>query len=173
MASSVGMQGAGRFPGEVQTMNLLFYASLNNRNARKVFGIMQLLEKEVSLEFHRNIDLFTQRLRQPAKDIAAVVIFTANMEDIDDMCSICHFFEDIPVILVLPENGQEYIRKGHLLRPRFLTFAESSLQEIGAVLNNMLHKVRIAHSYDEYAEAGNSIGNGVPFSSTGDTTPLK
>jgi hypothetical protein len=125
-------------------MNLLFYASTDNRNARKVFEIMQLLEKEINLEFYRNLNLFTQRLRQPTKDLAAVVIFTAGMEDLDDMCSLRHFLEDIPVILVLSEGGEESIRKGHLLRPRFLTFAESGQREIGAVLNNMLQKARTA-----------------------------
>jgi hypothetical protein len=121
-------------------MNLLFYASVDNRDARKVFEIMQLLEKEITLEFHRDINLFMQRLRQPANDLAAAVIFTAGMEDLDDMCSIRHFLGDIAVILVLPENSEEYIRKGHLLRPRFLTYTESSQREIAAVLNNMLQK---------------------------------
>jgi hypothetical protein len=125
-------------------MNLLFYASVDNRDARKIFEIMQLLEKEVSLEFYRNISLFMKRLRQPAKDLAAVVIFAANMEDLDDIRSVRHFLEDIPVILVLPENGEEYIRKGHLLRPRFLTFAENGQREIGAVLNNMLQKASVS-----------------------------
>jgi hypothetical protein len=123
-------------------MNLLFYASTDNSNARKVFEIMQLLEQEITLEFYRNINPFLQRLRQPTNDLAAVVILTAGMEDLDDMCSIRHFLEDIPVILVLPEGSDEYIRKGHLLRPRFLTFAESGQREIGAVLNNMLQKSR-------------------------------
>jgi hypothetical protein len=131
-------------------MNLLFYASVDNRHARKVFEIMQLLEKEITLEFYRSIILLGQRLRQPARDLAAIVIFAAGMEDLDDMCSIRHFFDDIPVILVLPEGSEEYIRKGHLLRPRFLTFAGSGQREIGAVLNNMLHKVRIPHLHEEY-----------------------
>jgi len=135
-------------------MNLLFYATVENRNARKVFEIVQLLEKEVGLEFYRNINLLMQRLRQPAQDLAAIVIFTANMEDLDDICSVRHLLEDIPVILVLPDNGEEYVRKGHLLRPRFLTYAESGQREIGAVLNNMLQKKRVARPCSRPGSSG-------------------
>jgi hypothetical protein len=130
-------------PGAMAIMNLLFYATIDNRASRKVFAIMRLQGKAFGLEFYRDIIVLMRRLRQPAKELAAAVLFTASVKDINDLIAVRHFLDDMPVILVLPNDSEEFIRKGHLLRPRFLTFADSSPKEIGTVLNNMLKKASI------------------------------
>ena len=130
-------------PGEMATMNLLLYATIDNRTSRKVFAIMRLQGKAFGIEFYRDIIVLMQRLRQPAKELALAVLCTASMKDINDLIAVRHCLDDIPVILILPSDSEEFIRKGHLLRPRFLTFADSGREEIGTILNNMLKKANI------------------------------
>ena len=127
-------------------MNLLLYATVDNRASRRVLALMRLQGKAFGIEFYRDIIMLMQRLRQPAKELAAAVLLAANMKDINDLIAVRHFLDDVPVILILPNNGEEFIRKGHLLRPRFLTFADSQ-REIGTVLENMLKRLSASPMY--------------------------
>ncbi|NVM57217.1 MAG: hypothetical protein HWN51_03755 [Desulfobacterales bacterium] len=69
-------------------------------------------------------------------DIA--VLLAASREELSDILSIRDLLTDIRVILVLPDRDDDTIAKGHTLRPRFFTYADSDFVEIAAVLSKML-----------------------------------
>ena len=75
-----------------------------------------------------------------------IVVITAGVprkpgmsrEDLVDLLSIRNLLDDLRVILLLPNREKETINKGHTLRPRFLTYADSNLLNVAAVLSKML-----------------------------------
>ena len=68
-----------------------------------------------------------------------IVIFQASTTgELDKLVFLRDLFEDVRLILILPQRSAETIAKAHLLRPRFITFADNDISEIPAVLEKML-----------------------------------
>ena len=48
------------------------------------------------------------------------VLAPANTEELTELVDRKDFFNDLPIILILPQHDQATIHSGHLLMPRFL-----------------------------------------------------
>jgi hypothetical protein len=93
---------------------------------------------EVETAVYRTIDDLSQGLRQPIKDSGVAILLVSNQEDLQNILSIRHLFQNIRIILLLPNRAAETVALAHQLRPRFLTNINSDLSEITAVLKKML-----------------------------------
>jgi len=56
----------------------------------------------------------------------------------------------IPIILILPDHEQETITKGHSLRPRYLTYIDYDLSDVGDVFKKIVYKA----NEDRHLDAG-------------------
>ena len=59
-------------------------------------------------------------------------------EQLRDVLSIRHLFDNIKIVLILPDRKNETIVIGHKLRPRFLSYTDGDFKDIAAVLKKML-----------------------------------
>jgi len=50
------------------------------------------------------------------------------------------FLEDVRLILILADSSAETVARGHLLRPRFLTYTDHDMSEVSSVLGKMIKK---------------------------------
>ncbi len=87
--------------------------------------------------YHSTEDLF-QRLRRPWEQLEIAVLLAANKRELDEFISLRDLLEHLRLILVLYDDEKGTVAKGHRLRPRFLTYADKDLTEVGAVLTKML-----------------------------------
>lgn len=92
-----------------------------------------------SLEFFTTLQAFSQRLRQPLSRPTVTILLPADEKDLDNLVSIHDFLLHLPIILILPGQNHDLVTKGHSLRPRFLTFADSDFSDVAAVLTKMLN----------------------------------
>ncbi|MCD6199973.1 MAG: hypothetical protein J7K15_15635, partial [Deltaproteobacteria bacterium] len=70
---------------------------------------------------------------------------------------------DLRLILILPDREAGTIAKGHILRPRFLTYLDSDFTEVAAVLKKMLSNTDgnfARGSMEELAEAMDHAAKG-------------
>ena len=77
-----------------------------------------------------------------SKDI--VILFVATMHELDELLLMQETFDDVRLILILPQRDPVTIAKGHQLRPRYLTFIDSNMGEVCEVLKKML----MAHPFE-------------------------
>jgi hypothetical protein len=119
-------------------MNILVYIGRNNAAGKRLQCKIEPLVSKNQTEICRTIDGLSRRLRQPRYNLAVAVLLATSRRDLLELFSIRDLLWDIRVILVLPDMEDDAVAKGHTLRPRFLTYADSDLSDVAAVLSNML-----------------------------------
>ncbi len=119
-------------------MRVLFYTTTADGVAQRLQRVIEGLVPKENTEIHRTIDSLSNRLRRPRYDLAVAVLLAASREDLLELLSIRDLLDGIRIILVLPDREDGTIAKGHRLYPRFLTYSDSDLLDVAAVLSKML-----------------------------------
>jgi len=79
-----------------------------------------------------------QRLHKPLPEAVVFVLLVSGRQELMELGEYQEWLRDCRLILVLPDDDMETISRGHTLRPRFVTYAESDFIDISAVLGKML-----------------------------------
>ena len=119
-------------------MNILLYEPVGEGNNTQFHRMIEGLDLECGMEIYRTIESLSQRLRQPEKNLTVAVLFATSSRELLDIISIKDLLFNVRIILILPDREEDTITKGHSLRPRFLTYADSNYGDIAAVLCKML-----------------------------------
>ena len=132
-------------------MNLLFYATVADRVGEKLQGVIEDLVPKEKIEVYRTAEDLSSRLREPTYDLSVAVLLAATKEDLSSLISNKELIWNLRVILVLPDRQDDTVTKGHLLRPRFLTYADGNFSDVSTVLRNMLQS-----RYPDHKNSNNS-----------------
>jgi len=119
-------------------MNLLFYRSLTDRVGAQLQRVIEGLVPKEKMEVYRTPESLSARLHQPTYDLSVAVLLAATKEDLSYLVSDKELIWNLRVILVLPDSEDDTVTKGHLLRPRFLTYADGNFLYVATVLSRML-----------------------------------
>ena len=122
-------------------MNILLYTTVGNVAGDRLLSVIESLVPKEDTEIYRTIDRLSHRLRRPRYNLAVAVLLVASREDLLELLSIRNLLDGIRIILVLPDREGDTIAKGHRLYPRFLTYADSDLLDVAAVMSKMLVNV--------------------------------
>ena len=123
---------------EMPSSKVILYARLMEGAGEKLLHIIQRIAPAQDTEIYDSIDQFSQRLRQPTGELTVAVIIANSKEDLLNLLFIRNLLQDIRIILVLPDREKDTIEQGHRLYPRFVSYLDSNLEEVAAVLNNVL-----------------------------------
>lgn len=96
--------------------------------------------QKTSVEIFDSLDEFSLRLRKPHFDVKVMVLFAISSEDLRGFIKLSWLFPDKKLILVLPDVEMETLRMAHKLTPRFITWLDSDLSDLAAVLKRMLER---------------------------------
>lgn len=77
-----------------------------------------------------------------------LILCAASVESFESLMRIHKKFEDFRIILVLPRQDNELIRRSHQLRPRYITSLGDKLTDLDIVVEKMI----ISHANDRIAE---------------------
>ena len=125
-------------------MKVLFFAPMENGVCKR---LQQSIEEVVWLEYmevYRTFEDLSKRLHQPLHNLSVVVLLATNREYLQELLSIRDLIMDVRLIAVLPDRKKETIAKGHLLRPRFMAYADGDFADVAAVLEKMLEIQKFA-----------------------------
>ena len=120
---------------------LIFFAPLMDEGDRQINNLIDNFTAVSNLEIYRTIDSLSERLREPQKDSLVAVLFAISKETLSDIISIRELLSSPRVILVLPDREADTIAKGHMLRPRFMTYSDTDFGEISAVIDKMFGNI--------------------------------
>ena len=120
-------------------MNVLLYISCGSRPEK--IGLLSKIESAVldnTVEVINGFEKLLERLKRFSHTIEVAILFAYSKDALSNILSVKELLEDVRIILILPDRLPETISKGHLLRPRFMTYADSDLEDVKAVLIKML-----------------------------------
>jgi hypothetical protein len=119
-------------------MKIFLYAKVSDECRDMLEKMIKTCLPEAELVVYRTVDDLSQGLRQPGKDSDVAILLASNQEDLRNILSIGSLFQNIRIILLVPNKEAEIVALAHQLRPRFLTDMNTDLAEITAVLKKML-----------------------------------
>jgi len=125
----------------VPQQNILVFTAQAALEGERLTQVLKARIQPDSLEFFTTVKALYKRLRRPLSRPAAAILLPADEKDLDNLISIHDFLLHLPIILILPGQSHDLVTKGHSLRPRFLTFADSDFSDVAAVLTKMLTNV--------------------------------
>ncbi len=120
-----------------ENIKLLLFEAIND-DSKRLQRMIQEIMPEDNLEIYRTISSLALRLRQPISETVIAILLAATKEDLMDIFFINDLLFNIPTLLILPDREEATIKKGHNLRPRYLSYIDSNFSDIAAVLSNML-----------------------------------
>ncbi len=119
-------------------MRLLLYAKNDDCYSEKLQAAGESVVSKEEIEVIYSIEHLSEMLMNaPYKDTVAVLI-TEKRDELFQLNSILGLLRKARVILILPDREPETVSIGYKLEPRFLSYIDSDVSEVSAVLNKML-----------------------------------
>lgn len=120
-------------------MSLILYAPTPEGPTKRLQKVITSLVPDANVETFFSIESLSRKLRQSYTNRLNVVILLAESpEHLSDIASVRSLFQGMSVIIILPDRNPGTVARGHLLRPRFLTYVDSDFEDVAAVLNKIL-----------------------------------
>ena len=129
-------------------MQLLIYASPDSAIGRDLEKRIRTLQLEIPSTYCTSLMALAKLLRKPMELPSIGIILLSNEHELTDLIGMRHLLRDMRLIVVLPGSSQTNIShaQAHLLRPRFITYADKNLEEVTDVLWKMKTAVHHAAS---------------------------
>ena len=93
----------------------------------------------------RSIESLSKELREPRDKDDIAILLTSSKAELNylNLISLRNLLWDMKTIVILPDSSTDTIAKGHILRPRFLSYCDGNFQDVAAVLNRMIQNLDI------------------------------
>jgi hypothetical protein len=89
-------------------------------------------------EYYDSLESLADRLRHPMDRLSSLVVLCpGDASELARLTNIGHLLRDMRVILLLPDGRAKTVTRGHMLRPRFVGYADGDLSEVAAVVKKM------------------------------------
>jgi len=95
-----------------------------------------------SIGIFQTLESFYNRIRQGRIDITAAVVFASNIQDLIKLQGIRGLISDMRIIMILPDAEEESVKMGHSFYPRYISFTDSTFEDVVAVLQKIISNTR-------------------------------
>ncbi|MCX6554764.1 MAG: hypothetical protein NTZ12_07090 [Candidatus Aminicenantes bacterium] len=119
-------------------MQLLFYASKNEKNEKRLKDAIQSASLDGTIEHFTRLDDFRDRLRSIVEPNSIMVLAAVDRKELQKMQAFRDMLTEIYIILVLPDRRKSTIKLAHLLRPRFLSLIEDDFVDLNQIVAKMI-----------------------------------
>jgi len=118
---------------------LIYYTDATEAGESLKQAIEQSVQDE-TIEVYRDIGALSQRLHRPSFDLSVVILFCCSKDDLMDVLTLQNLLKDVRIILILPDDDDDTLAKGHALGPRFLSYRDQGFHDVAGVLSRMIGK---------------------------------
>jgi len=67
-----------------------------------------------------------------------MILIPRDRQELEGLLKMKELLQDFRLILILPDDDEETVARGHLLMPRFVSFINSDMDEVIRVLGRMI-----------------------------------
>lgn len=121
-----------------QEPKILLYSRAKSKFDRELEKMLGGLALKRNIELFRTISDLSFRLRMPVCESSITILIASDEKDLSSIISIRNLLSDRRIVLILPDKNEGTVETGHRLHPRFLSFQDNNVREIGAVLARMI-----------------------------------
>ena len=117
---------------------IIFYSTSNGEVRNRLLRIIQTVVSEENMKICRSIDALSKGLRKPRNDMNVAILHASTRTELLDFISLRDLLWDMKIILILPDSDPDTVAKGHILRPRFLSYCDNGFTDVAAVISRMI-----------------------------------
>lgn len=119
-------------------MKAVLYVNRVDNVGERLENIIHTQVPQIQVKICNSIDLFSQILRQPLNNISVVILLVASKNELIQFNHMETFFDNIRIILILPDRRKDTLALGLKLKTSFISYVDSDLQDVAAVLGQIL-----------------------------------
>ena len=119
-------------------MPVLLYARMDAPSGTRLKQFLVTGLSGVEVETYETLEDLSRRFSQPLQDPSVVILLFTDGDELVETLPIRHRFQDVSLVLIVPNRDPETIARAHQLRPRFLTDLQNDLTAVTAVVEKML-----------------------------------
>jgi hypothetical protein len=118
-------------------MSLFIYLSKLDDAGFRLQRIIGNLNCQDSIEIFYTFDGFEFRVKTSFGNGDIALILASTLQDLNALVANRELFYSLKVVLIVPDRRKETISKGHLFRPRYLSFRDSNFSDVAQVLQKL------------------------------------
>jgi len=118
-------------------MNAILFTKIFDKQGEQLVKTLQDSLNEIKIKVVYSLYDVVQNLRGAMQNSTVVLLHAASHDSLDDIMLIREKLGGTRIILILPDEEDDTVAKGHLLRPRFISTVNCDFNNILAVLNKM------------------------------------
>ncbi len=135
----------------VHNSNILLYLPPAQADGIKLRTMVASVVVRENIVIVCNMEKLFRVLSQPMHGIATAILLISTDHELVELQRFKDIILRIPTILILPDQNRDTITKGFVLRPRFLTYADSDFSEVRDVFRKIISKVNFPGINRAYA----------------------
>ncbi len=119
-------------------MELVIYLAGSEENRERIEGLIKRGFPKAKKFFCISLADLIQRLRLPAASNSIALLAPDSKEGLQQLLSHSGILSTFRTVVIAPDHDAETIAMTHQFRPRYLTYLDSELGDLAAVLQKML-----------------------------------
>ena len=121
-------------------MKTILYANDLTTLGKKLKNMTQTQVSGIQVEDCHSIEHISQILRQPLNNVSVLVLMVGSRDELIQFNSMSSLFDNIRVILILPDSKKDTFSLGLKLKPSFISDVNSNLKDVVSVLEHIQNK---------------------------------
>nr|NJM03885.1 hypothetical protein [Desulfobacula sp.] len=118
-------------------MKIALYADAVQEMGNRLEGMIQDELPQIRIEKMNSIGYLKEKLCRPLNRISVIVVFVIYEKDLYRLFPLKPLFDDIRLILILPDSGRDLTALGLGLNPCFVGYSDSDPADIVLVLKKI------------------------------------
>jgi hypothetical protein len=120
-------------------MNVLLYsAQVSNGDGMQLSLKFEQCVSGIQLIKCDTVDTFTRMIRSPSERYGIAILWISSRNELDTFVTMKDYLDDLPLVLILPEQAKDTLGEAYKLYPRFIGYHDGNLDITAAVVNKML-----------------------------------
>ncbi len=123
-------------------MKIALYEHTKDNLGNQIQAIIENLLARRDTIRHSTIETLLQALKQPMNGVEIAVLLPSTSSELLTLNAENHLFDNIRLILILPDKKEETINLGLKLYPRYFSFADDDPGLMKGILTKMIATAR-------------------------------
>ena len=119
-------------------MASILYLPAEYSQEERFRSLLEIAVPEKKFEIYRTFEELSRGLRETGSGVKVAILFAVNQAEITQILSLGDLLADVKIILILADEDKETMMKAHRLRPRYVTWMDYDLLDIGIVFKRMI-----------------------------------
>lgn len=120
-------------------MSLIVYLPKMDEAGKRLQCLVGELISQDSIELFYTFHGLDVKLKNFSGNRDIALLLASTRQELDELLARRVLLSSLRVVLIIPDREKETISKGHLLRPRYLSFRDGDFSDVAQVLQKLLN----------------------------------